>query len=261
LKIEKIKNRHEIKAMDYDTYNLQSMMKTCLSFLQVNDFDISEQPNYKEMDNQDFVETIEEKMGEEENELFKFMEKVNIEITFRSAMSGVYGKNDDELQRILILFFPDDTVTAKNLVKEPVKKFLNLMLLLGCQDGVLISEKHLAPVAKKDFYRCNVLSDETEGIYNVIFYNDTDFVDIIEHISTPKVLKVYRSKEEIEKFNLENRVILKKLPSIGVNDPLAKFYRARIGNIFKFLRTVVQDNVIEDEELAYSLVIPPVDIG
>lgn len=242
--------------MDQDTYNLQSLAETAQSFLKVNGFDLDGDPDYSKMDNRKFVKTITKRMNNN-SELFKFMDEVKLDVTFRSSMSGVYSSREGS-GSILILFYPDETLRSKGLVKEGVKKFLNLMLMLNCQEGLLVSERNLASSAKKEFSRCNM--DTSDSIYNVIFYNDGDFIDIVSHISTPKVLKILRTEEEIEKFRFENRVKLESLPSIQLTDPLAKFHRARLGNIFIIKRVVPVSNVIQEHEIVPRIVIPEKEV-
>lgn len=244
--------------MDQDTYNLQSLAETAQSFLKVNGFDLDGDPDYSKMDNRKFVKTITKRMNNN-SELFKFMDEVKLDVTFRSSMSGVYSsKTSGGAETILVLFYPDETLRSKGLVKEGVKKFLNLMLMLNCQEGLLVSERSLASSAKKEFSRCNM--DTSDSIYNVIFYNDGDFIDIVSHISTPKVLKILRTEEEIEKFKFENRVKLESLPSIQLTDPLAKFHRARLGNIFIIKRVVPVSNVIQEHEIVPRIVIPEKEV-
>lgn len=244
--------------MDQDTYNLQSLAETAQSFLRVNGFDLGGDPDYSKMDNRKFVKTINKRMNKN-GELFKFMDEVKLDVTFRSSMSGIYSSSRrGEEETILVLFYPDETLRSKGLVKEGVKKFLNLMLMMNCQEGLLISERNLASGAKKEFVRCNM--ETSDSLYNVIFYNDKNFIDIISHISTPKVIQILRTEEEIEKFRFENRVKLESLPSIQLTDPLAKFHRARLGNIFIIKRIVPVSNVIQDYEIVPRIVIPEKEV-
>jgi len=248
--------RNHSPKMDQDTYNLQSLAETAQSFLKVNDFDIGDDPDWSKMDNRKFVKTITRRMNKT-NELFKFMDEVKLDITFRSSMSGVYTTRDGTTN-ILILFYPDETLRSKGLVKDGVKKFLNLMLMMNCQEGLLISDRNLASSANKEFTRCNM--DTSDSIYNVIFYNDGEFDDIVNHISTPKILKIIRTEEEIEKFKIENHVKLESLPSIQLSDPLAKFHRARLGNIFIIKRVVPVGNVIQEYEIVPRIVVPDKEV-
>lgn len=247
----------------HDTDHLRSLMATCVSFLKVNRFDTSEMPNYEDMDNKKFVRDVERKMTDPGkyglDELYSFMDEVNIEITFRSALSNVYTSLDNPEHHMLVLFYPDDTHRSVTFVKESVKKFLNLMLRLNCQDGVLLSEKQLAPGAKKEFKRCNMESTLSTDVFNVIFYEDGEFFNIIDHISTPKVLKIYRTQEEIDQFVKENdvKLDLSNLSGIECTDTLVKFYRGKIGNIFEFERVVVPNNLMQDTEIVIRIVTPP----
>ncbi len=242
---------------NHDTYNLQSMMETCVRFLEVNNFSVKGEPKYETISNKKFVKFVEKRLSETDNELFNLMDSVNIEITFRSALSNVFSHKDDPEHHILVLFFPDDTLRTKKFGKDAVKKFLNLMLRVNCKDGVLISEKEFGSAAKKEFERCNIDSTLSTDLFNVIFYNDGDFINIVDHISCPRVIHIYRTKEEIDQFERENRLKISNLPGIESTDPLTKFFRGKIGNIFELERPVVPNNVIANRELSYRIVIPP----
>ena len=247
---------------DHDTDHLQSMMETCVRFLEVNRFDISNIPKYEDMTNKKFVSSVEKKMTEPEkygvDELFSIMEDVNIDITFRSALSNVYTSLDNSEHNILILFYPDDTYSSVKFVKDSAKKFFNLMLRLNCKEGVLLSEKQMASHVKKEFEKCNVDSTLSPDIFNVIFYQDGDFFNIVDHISTPKVLKIYRTDEEIAQFIKENdiKIDISCFSGIECDDTLVKFYRGKIGNIFELERIVVPNNLIQNTEIAVRIVIP-----
>jgi DNA-directed RNA polymerase subunit H (RpoH/RPB5) len=243
--------------MDFNVDNLKDMMHTCMRFLEVGNFDISKEPDYKEIKNKNFIRFVENRLEEQENELFLTMERVNLEITFRSVLSKVYTHREDKHHRILLLLYPDETLKGKSLTKDGVKKFLNLMRLLDCKEGVLISEKNMAPQARKEFESCNIETSISSDIYNVIFYNDGDFINIVDHISCPKIKRVIKTKEEIQNFEDENMVKIKNIPKIESNDPLVKFFRAKLGNIFEFEREMLVDNMIQNKELYFRIVIPP----
>ena len=130
------------------------------------------------------------------------------------------------------------------------------MRLMDCKEGVMISEKQMAPAAEKDLSRCNMNTSVTNDIYNVIFYNDGDFVNIVDHISFSKVLKVMRTDEEIDSFVAENNIKIDKIPSVEMDDPMVKFYRARLGNVFELERPVLIDNMMLDREMCYRIVKP-----
>ncbi len=239
--------------MDFNADRLKDMMDTCKRFLEVGGFDTSGMKDYNRMSERKFKKMVDRKMSDD-TELFTMMEKVSLEVTFRSSLSGVYHLLTDDEHRIIVLFYPDETLKTKGIGKEGVKKFLNLMRLMDCREGVIISEKQMAPGADKDFKRCNMDTSVTNEVYNVIFYNDGDFVNIVDHISFPKVLRVMRTDEEIDTFVAENHVKVDKLPAVGVDDPMVKFYRARMGNIFELERPVLVDNMIMDREMSYRIV-------
>jgi len=237
----------------FDTENLQTMMETAVRFLEVNEFDISGEPDYSDMENEKFIEIIEKRLLEG-NDVLQNMERVNIEITFRSAMSGVFNLKKDEDHRILVLFFSDESSRTNSIGKESVKKFENLMLYLNCIEGLMVSEKGLASMIKKEMRNCNIESTLTSKIYNTIFYRDDEFINIVDHILSPKILKIFRTDKEIDQFRKENPIDITKIPSILSSDPLVKFFRAKVGNIFKFRRVIVNNDIIPDFEISFRMV-------
>lgn len=245
--------------MDFNTDNLKDMMDTCKRFLEVGGFDISGFKNYSKMSSRKFKKMIDRNMGED-NEVFQMMEKVSLEVTFRSSLTDIYSLIDNDEHRILILFYPDETLKTKGIGKDGVKKFLNLMRLLDCREGVIISEKNMAPPARKDFERCNIETSITSEIFNVIFYNDGDFVNIVDHISFPKILRVMRTDEEIRAFESANRLNVTKIPAVESDDAMVKFYRAKLGNIFELERPVLVDTLLLGEEMGYRIVTPPHEV-
>ena len=134
------------------------------------------------------------------------------------------------------------------------------MRLLDCREGVIISEKNMAPPARKDFERCNIETSITSEIFNVIFYNDGDFVNIVDHISFPKILRVMRTDEEIRAFESDNRLNVTKIPAVESDDAMVKFYRAKLGNIFELERPVLVDTLLLGEEMGYRIVTPPHEV-
>lgn len=248
------KSDYFLNKMDFNSDNLKDMMETCKRFLEVGGFDVSNFKNYGKLSNRKFLKMIDRKMEEGDNEVFQMMEKVLLEVTTRSSLSDVYESLSDDEHRILILFYPDETLKTAGIGKDGIKKFLNLMRLLDCREGVIISEKKIAPLAIKDFERCVIDTSITSDIYNVIFYNDGDFVNIVDHISASKVLKVMRTEEEVKAFVAENNVDITKIPVIESDDAMVKFYRAKTGNIFELERPVLVDNMIQDREMSYRIV-------
>lgn len=242
--------------MDYNIDNLKNMMVTCKRFLEVGGFDVSGFKNFDKMSKRKFKKYTESIENDRENELMRKLEEVSLKVTKRSSLSGIYSKLDNPKYKILILFFPDPTMKSVKLGKDGIRKFLNLIRLTGCSEGVVISEKYMAPVASQELQRSNIENESDEEIVNSIYYNDGDFVNIVDHISSSKVLRVLRTEEEISTFLAENDVKLEHIPAFESNDPLVKFYRGKIGNIFELIRPSTIDSNMLDSELTYAQVIP-----
>ena len=239
-----------------DIDKLKMLKQVSQKFLDINDFDISDEPNFEEMSSDQFIEYMETK--NKNNLVINKLDELNIDITFRSSMSKYYKHKTLENNNIFIFFLPEDNRSSNSVSFTDFKKFITLVFKLDCREGLLISKKDLSPISLKQVRQCNISPGNCDNIYNIISYKDDDFVDLTKHAFVPEVLKVYRSGEETDKFGKENKINNNKLPRQLMDDPLTKFYRGKVGDIFKLRRKNISKFNILDEQLIYRVVIPAV---
>lgn len=228
--------------------HLKGIKETSQIFLKVNDFDISDEPDFSDLTEEQFINYIESNNTGELVEKFKGLFDEN----FRSMMSKIYTHNQTG-NKILMFFLPTSESRA-NVGVDSVHNFLKLIILLGCHEGVMISEKSLTSKAREMLESSNVKTRISEDVYNVISYVDEMFINIVDHCLSPKVLKIYTGKE-IATFEKENKVESKFFPRMFINDPIAKFYRARVGDIIMMQRKTGTVNSLIREQIAYRKVV------
>ena len=248
--LQEIKNvEEEIGFQNYQIDALKNLKETSQVFLRVNNFSLGEEPDFREYTEDQFIEYFETNTN---SEILEKFDQLNIRQEFRSNMSQVYKSNTNN-SKILIYFLPS---AQKKAGVDTVKSFCKLVVLLGCNEGVIISETELTTKAMEELDCSNVSSTKAEGetIYNSISYVDDAFINIVDHCLSPKVLKIY-SGSELEEFLKKNNLMGKELPRILVNDPVSKFYRAKIGDVSMMERkTGIKDSII-NQQLTYRMVV------
>ncbi len=228
---------------------LKSLKETSQIFLRVNDFVIPE-PDFRDFTEEEFIEYFEENTNQE---ILKKFNNHNIPEDFRSSMSQVY-KSKDGKNNIFIYFLPTSSQKT-NVGIDVIKSFCKLIVLLGCNEGVMISEKPLTSKSRESLESSNIKSDcGREEIYNVISYTDDMFINVVDHCLTPEVLKIY-SGEELEEFLEKEGMKRSHFPKMIISDPIAKFYRARVGDVIKMKRKTGNRDTLINEQIVYRVVI------
>ena len=80
------------------------------------------------------------------------------------------------------------------------------------------------------------------------------FINVVDHCLSPKVLKIYSGKE-LESFLEEEQLNPKDLPRMMVSDPIAKFYRARVGDVIMMQRKTGNKDTLINEQIIYRIVV------
>ena len=238
---------------DIDIPSLQRLKDTVQIFLKVNNFDIGREPDFREFTEGEFIEYCQRSVDQE---ILSRFEELNIEENFRSSISKRYTSKGDDGNKIFIFFLPTSRQRTKVGV-DSVKLFCRLIVLLGCSEGVIISEQSLSPSATEQLEGSNVKSFCRENIYNVMSYRDDMFINIVEHCLSPVVMKIYSGKE-LEEFQKEERLNCRDLPRMMANDPIAKFYRAKPGDVIKMKRKTGNRDTLINEQIVFRLVIQTV---
>ena len=236
-----------LENFNNDSDFLQKLKITTNVFLKINGFIVNE-PNFNKFSTKEFVDWVEKK-NTIDSDLIQGIEKVRIEINFRTLLSDVYSEEDKPENKILVFFLSN--FREKSIGIEVIKNIIGLMILMDCKELLIISPKELTPRAK-DYINSNSISEEDN--YTITSYTDNNFVNVIEHCFTPEVLRVYRTSEEIDEFVQEENINIKALPRMFSYDPLVKFYRGKSGNIFMLRRKMISGNVLLDNQIVYKRV-------
>ena len=238
----------QIMENNIDFEYLKNLNETKQSFLSVNNFDLKE-PDFSEYTEDDFIEYIE---NNKSIEIIKKNEEMGIEEDFRSSMSQIYFSKDGK-RKMFVLFLPKSQ-NKGNVGIDIIKNFLKLVRILDCTDGVIISEQILTPKSIEKIDSTNIRTIHKDGIYNVISYTDSMFINVSDHCLTPEVLKVY-SGDELETFLENERLDKYKLPKMVAGDPISKFYMAKVGDVIKMKRKTGTQDTVPNEQIVYRLVI------
>ena len=250
--LDNISNNEQKTTFFDDTDLYQELKTTSQKFLEVNKFSLGKEPKFNSFSNKEFINFIEKK-SDEENNILNMMKKVKIPIDFRSSMSNVYAHKDFDNHNILVFFQPQTKIKQVKIGIEIIKNFIGLMLMLDCTEGLFISTKSLSPRALDQISDTNFGGEE--NTYNITNYTDNEFLNITEHIFVPKVLSIIRTKEDIEKFSIEENINVNILPRMHSSDKLVKFYRGKPGDIFKLERNITTNNLMIQSQIIYRRVV------
>jgi DNA-directed RNA polymerase subunit H (RpoH/RPB5) len=232
-----------------DTSGLKIIKEISQDFLLENNYDLGKEPLFKDYTEEEFIKHIEKN---QDPDIMKKFNESNIVENFRSSMSNIYIEKKTKT-KMFIFFLPTSSLSSSVGI-DVVKKFSKLVLIFGCNEGVLISEKPLTSKSKEILEYSNTSGEDRENVYNIISYVDDEFFNITDHCLSPKILKIYSGKE-LEEFVEKENIDPKNLPRITINDPIVKFYRARIGDVIKMKRKTGISGSLINEQIVYRFVI------
>jgi len=251
--IEDLEEEQEINEIFQNTYvdteSLKNLKETSQAFLEVNNFDLGKEPYFKDFSDLEFVKYIEKNPNEDI--ISKFRDS-NIREDFRSSMSNIYhGKN--KKSKIFVFFLPTSS-SSSSVGVDVIKNFFKLIIIFGCTDGIMISEKQLTSKSKEKLEYSNSVSSESENSFNIINYIDDEFINITEHCLSPEIMKIY-SGEELDKFLEKEKISIKEFPRITIDDPVVKFFRAKVGDLIKMKRKTGIENSLINEQIIFRAVV------
>lgn len=240
-----------IQGSEEDVDYNQNLKAISQIYLTENGFSLGNEKLVENMSREEFVKTMEER-SEESSELVERFEKNNIEINLRTLMSNVYEGKDGK--KIFVFFIP--TGNGKSVGISFISIFYFLLISLDCKIGLLISKKPLTSDSMKKIQAVNVSPQEDKDIFSIDYYIDHTFLPLNKHSLIPKVLKIYRYPEEVEKFRKENDMIdVSKFPRMILSDPLVKFYRGKARDIFMLERKNINEKNILSTQIIYRIVV------
>lgn len=239
--------------MAYEYENLFNLRKTLQTFLRVNEFDTDDDPDFNDENYSlaEFKRYHSSLVASPPAHISRFGEKkIAFPIDPRSVMSNIYASKNDKKERIFVFFLPD---IKANVNQDVIIKFIRMPVEFDCTEALMISANLVkSSTSLNKIKKCNMQGYGKEGVYFYTVYEDDDFVDLTTHILFPKVLHVYRGKEARE-FSERNDLKLNELTRMRIDDPVAKFYRARENDIFKIEEKVGIYEAVFSKRISYKV--------
>ena len=143
------------------------------------------------------------------------------------TINEIFYKKDDnnkEIMRLYIEYFMDPKINAKHF-----DDFLdNMNKIEGKSSGIIVVLANLTPQANKKLIELNIKKPIQCFNINELMINVTEHADVPKHI----LIDEKEKKSLLEKYRIKES----QLPKILINDPVAKFYGLRKGDVVKIIR-------------------------
>lgn len=151
-----------------------------------------------------------------------FREKFG-EVPDREALTVLVEKGDDETNQLFVFFTTDEKVGVR-----PIKTITDRMRAEGVTNAIMVLRVDITPFAK------SALSEMSDSFRIEHFKEAELLVDITKHQLVP----IHQVLTQTEKSELLKRYRLKEtqLPRIQPNDPVARYYGMRRGQVVKIIR-------------------------
>jgi DNA-directed RNA polymerase I, II, and III subunit RPABC1 len=141
----------------------------------------------------------------------------------RESLTMLVEKADDETDQLFVFFPEDDKVGVK-----PIKVYTDRMREETVSNAILIVRVDITPFAKQAV-------QEVSDMCHVEHFKEAELlVDITEHTLVPEhiVLSQNEKAELLKRYRLKEM----QLPRIQPNDPVARYYGMKRGNVVKITR-------------------------
>ncbi|PVU96375.1 hypothetical protein BB561_001223 [Smittium simulii] len=141
----------------------------------------------------------------------------------RNRLTFLVQKRDDPADQLLV-FFPEDTSVGI----KPIRTYAEKMVTQGVTKGIIIYRKSITPSANK-------IISQMSSKYQLEAFNEADLIiNITHHELVPKhvVLQDEEKKALLQRYHLKES----QLPRIQVNDPVARYYGLKRGQVVKIVR-------------------------
>lgn len=151
-----------------------------------------------------------------------FMTKFG-EYPTREALTILVEKEDDETNQLFV-FFPEE----EKVGVRPIKVFTDRMKEESVYNAILVLRIDITPYAKQAVL-------EMSDAFRIEHFKEAELlVDITEHTLVPEhvVLNQNEKQELLKRYRLKET----QLPRIQLNDPVARYYGMKRGQVVKIIR-------------------------
>lgn len=158
-----------------------------------------------------------------------------------SVLSREYVKEDDRVLVYYSQIMDGQKMTGKQVIAEIVRSFDE-----DIKHFIVISNNPLSSEAKSAIDSLRPMKNFEFFLYSQLVYNPT------EHYLTPKhtLLKYEEAKKVLE----ENRLIFSQLPVISSEDPIARWYGAKSGDVMRIERKILLAESMVQNMIVYRAV-------
>ena len=142
----------------------------------------------------------------------------------REALTILVEKTDDSAEQLFVFFPEDEKVGVK-----PIKTYCERMKGESVLRAIIVVKINLTPFAKQ------AIREMTQRGYKVEYFRDAELlVDITEHKLVPEhsLLSSQQKQELLSRYRLKDT----QLPKIQVQDPVARYFGLKIGDVVKIVR-------------------------
>jgi DNA-directed RNA polymerases I, II, and III subunit RPABC1 len=145
------------------------------------------------------------------------------EFPARDSLTILVEKADDETNQLFVFFPEDEKVGVK-----PIKVYTDRMRAEGVSNAIMVLRVDITPFAKQAV-------QEMSDSFRIEHFKESELlVDITKHQLVPEhqVLTASEKAELLKRYRLKDT----QLPRIQVNDPVARFYGMKRGQVVKIIR-------------------------
>lgn len=145
------------------------------------------------------------------------------EIPSRESLTMLVEKADDESNQLFVFFPEDEKVGVK-----PIKVYTDRMRAENVGNAIMVLRVDITPFAKQAV-------QEMSDSFRIEHFKEAELlVDITNHTLVPEhqVLTPNEKAELLKRYRLKDT----QLPRIQPNDPVARYYGMRRGQVVKIIR-------------------------
>jgi len=141
----------------------------------------------------------------------------------REQLTILVEKADDENNQLFVFFPEDEKVGVK-----PIKVYTDRMRAEGVSNAIMVLKVDITPFAKQAV-------QEMSDSFRIEHFKESELlVDITKHqlVPTHQVLTANEKSELLKRYRLKDT----QLPRIQPNDPIARYYGMKRGQVVKIIR-------------------------